>query len=183
MLSIFDAQAAVVLLDYEKRDLSSVLRQALNVDSGRKKKKYQQYNWIRRPIADDAIEYALEDVIYLFELKDRLMDEINAAGLFDAFMLENIKRQNKPHVYDARPGTLRSRNFNKLTGPQRKIFEDLFYVRDEFAKQLDYPPNGVVSNEVMLKVATAEIQLQQSHVGRRVPDELKDRILERMREV
>ena len=102
-LSVLDLKAAIELLDFEKKDLASVLKQTLGVDSGKSKKRLQRYNWTRRPLDDYAIEYALADVTYLFALKDRLLAELIGKRLLEKFILRNIQAQNKPHIYDTRP--------------------------------------------------------------------------------
>ena len=88
--TILDLQVAVSLLNFEKRDLSSILTKTLNVDTGKSKKKFQRYNWTRRPLSSTAIEYAIEDVIYLFELKDKLLSEIIKSGLLEQFIMKNL---------------------------------------------------------------------------------------------
>lgn len=182
-LSIFDLQAAVCLLDYEKRDLSSVLKQALQIEGTKSKKKYQKYNWVTRPLDSKAIEYAIEDVIYLFDLKDRLLSEIVEKGLLEKFILRNLQAQNKPHIYDKRPKLMRSRNFLELKNKEQGVFEKLFNTREEHAKKLNLPPNSVLLNDLLFKLTTSKVNLQKTNLGKNIPERTKDQIFEEMERI
>lgn len=181
LLSILDLQAAVNLLDFEKRDLNSVLRQALNVDTGRSKKKFQRYNWNRRPVDAEALQYALEDVIYLFELRDHLYREIRTRGLDDAFILENLKIQNKAHRYDGKPRMFKSRRFRDLGKEGQKRFEQAYQIRDEHARELNLPPHNVFPNDILFELAAGRRNPGDVPYGRRVPRERRLRMEEGLR--
>jgi ribonuclease D len=180
ILSAFDLQAAVGVLNYEKRDLSSVLKQTLGVDTGKSKRKFQTYNWTTRPLHHDALEYALEDVIYLFALKDRLVAEITAKGLLDRFTHKNLQAQNKPHQYDKRPKLLRSGHFLKLPSNERRIYEKLFYIREKYAKELDFPANAVVPNDLLFELTAGRTKPEQIHSERKIPENIRNRMIEEM---
>lgn len=183
VLSILDLQAAAILLDYEKRDLSSVLNQALGLDFKRSKKRFQKYNWCRRPIDREAIDYALGDVIHLFDLKERLLADIVGNDLLDQFLLKNIQSQNKPHIYDTRPALFRSAKFKALDKPQQRLFKALFHIRDKYAKHANLPPNTVLLNDYLAKLASAQVTCQQLRFDRRVPQAIRPQLIEDMEEV
>ena len=67
--SILDLKVMVDLLDFEKKGLGAVLYDLFKIKTV-KKKKFQRYNWMNRPVAEDAIHYALSDVQNLFRLKN-----------------------------------------------------------------------------------------------------------------
>jgi ribonuclease D len=56
-------------------------------------KKYQRYNWMRRPIDPNAMEYALTDVKYLFELRDRLQEQVLRKGRLPE-LLRSVARED-----------------------------------------------------------------------------------------
>ena len=70
--AVIDLLPAVELLELEKKGLGKVLTTVLGLEE-KNKKKFQRYNWMKRPIREDALVYAIEDVKYLYELKERLM--------------------------------------------------------------------------------------------------------------
>ncbi len=57
----------------------------LNVDL---KKGFAVTDWSRRPIARDALKYALEDVVYLREMLDVVSDKLRERGRYDWFVEE-----------------------------------------------------------------------------------------------
>lgn len=183
ILSVLDLQTAVSLLDYEKRDLSSVLKQALNFEDGKSKKRYQKYNWTTRPLDSDAIEYAIDDVLYLFKLKEQLLPAIIENGLLDKFLLKNIQTQNKPHLYDKRPKLLHSKEFKKLKNAEQLIFEKLFNTREDHAKEINRPPYFVLPNEMLFKLASSETKPQKTILGKGLPENLKIQIVEEMEKI
>ena len=73
--SILDLKIMVDLLEFKHKALNAILNNLLKIETY-KKKKYQMYNWTKRPIGEDAIQYALSDVENLFRLKDELLDLI-----------------------------------------------------------------------------------------------------------
>ena len=80
MLDIADLVAAANL---RHTGLGSIIEEVLSIKIV-KKKKYQMHNWTLRPIAEDAIQYALSDVRYLFDLKDALLKKIKEQDLIEA---------------------------------------------------------------------------------------------------
>lgn len=178
--TVLDLQVAVLLLNYEKRDLASVLNAALGVDLGRSKKKFQRYNWSRRPIGSDAIEYALFDVVNLFNLKNKLMADIIAAGLIEKFISKNMQVQNKPHIYNTRPKLLRTKTFDSMKKKDKQVFEKLLAIRERYAQKLNLPPNLVLANDMIFKLTSGEAKLNDLKLARAIPDAQKTQILEEM---
>lgn len=145
--SVFDLKPAVDLLPFEKRDLGSILNVVLNVPL-KNKKKFQQYNWQLRPVDPLALEYAMDDVLFLFKLKDELHRRLLEADLFDQFFLANFKVETK--VFDKSiPGILKKREFASLSAKQKETFKKVLAVREQAAKELDLPPNSVLPNRFL----------------------------------
>ncbi|TVQ25406.1 MAG: 3'-5' exonuclease, partial [Spirochaetaceae bacterium] len=102
--SIVDLRPAVELLEFAKQDLKSVIEETIGGTDSGSKKRYQQYNWTRRPIDPGAIEYALQDVYHLFAVRDVLFDRLAAAGLTEVYKEENRKRQERVPDVNRKPG-------------------------------------------------------------------------------
>lgn len=181
--TILDLQVAVSLLNFEKRDLSSVLTKTLNVDTGKSKKKFQRYNWTRRPLSSTAIEYAIEDVIYLFELKDKLLSEIIKSGLLEQFIMKNLQVQNKPHIYSSKPKLFQSRRYISLTEREKRVLERLFEIRDRYAKNINYPPNSVLLNDLLFELTTEKATIKDIKFADRIPRAIKNKIIEELKTV
>ncbi|MFO8064573.1 MAG: HRDC domain-containing protein [Spirochaetota bacterium] len=180
--SILDIRPAVELLEYPKKDLSSVIHQALGVELSTKKK-FQRYNWTRRPLSEEAVSYALSDVAYLFQLKDRLLAELIHAGLIDAYFLANLRLQGKSEAGNQPPRLLRSNRVKKMSADKRKRFEQLFALRDEVARELNLPPNSVIQNEDLFALAAGDRAPQDLTFNPRVPTQHRHELVKKMSEL
>lgn len=169
MNSILDLRAAVELLEFPKQDLSSVLYEALGVQEESSKKRFQQYNWTRRPIEPAAIEYAMQDVRHLFALKDELLRGIVAKGLLERFVLENLKRQDRKPETDRKPGVFRSGRHKRLNRRQKSEFERVHEIRDRYARELDLPPDTVLANRDLFALVNGDITIEDVRPNRRMP--------------
>ena len=183
LLSILDLQEAVGLLGYEKTGLKSVLKEILNIDEGKSKKKFQKYNWNRRPIDSSAIEYAIKDVLYLFDLKDKLIPEIIKRGLLEKYILKNLQVQNKPHEYSKKPKLLESGKFKSYKIEQQRVFEKLFEIRERYAKNRNLPPNSVFTNDLLFKLTEAQSAVADMEFGKRISEKVKNKIIEEIKKV
>ncbi len=166
---VLDLKPAVDLLAFPKRDLSTVLGEALGIEVI-KKKKFQMYNWMTRPIGTEAMEYALNDVKELFRLRDVLTERLEAAGLSGEYREKNrlqqpdgLKKNRKPRLY-------KSREYQHLSASDRKRFEWLFEHREDIARDLNLPPNSVVENAALFDLAQGRCQIGQLRFNRRLRD-------------
>jgi ribonuclease D len=176
-----DLKVAVELLDMEKQGLDSVLQEALGIDPPASKKKFQQYNWTKRPIAEEAVDYALRDVLYLFDLEEELFRRLEAAGKVDEFAAENARRDAIVPDLNRKPGVLRSRRFERLSKSRQRKFERLYGIREIYAERLDMPPNSVVANNDLFAVAAGKLALSDLRPNRRVPRKIFEELRTEMR--
>lgn len=180
--NIEDLLPAAELLDLEKRNLSFVLTKFLSIEP-KAKKKFQQYNWMRRPIQADALEYALDDVKYLFDLKLELLKEVAALNLLDEYEERNQVAQNREILLNPVPGVLKKNRFKKMPRESRELFKKLFECREEYAEGLNMPPNSVVSNENLFKLSQGEMRVKHLHFHGRVPGRAREKVLQDFSEI
>ncbi len=156
--SILDLAPAVELLGFQKKGLGAVLQHVLKLEE-KPKKKFQKYNWMRRPIDKDALLYAIDDVKYLFRLKGELMNEVIRKGLLDDYIHRNIEVQTRPISLEFTPGVFKKDRFRKMKSHNKKLFKELFERRDYYAEQMDLPPNSVVSNENLFSLSLLQAKV------------------------
>lgn len=181
MVSIQDLRPAVELLDFPKQDLGSVLEAALGQRPQGSKKRFQQYNWTRRPLDADAVEYALRDVRHLAELRDELLKRLEAEGLLDDYLAENERLESIEPKLNRKPGVFRSASHKRLTREQQREFQRLYDIRDRHARELDLPPNTVVANKELFALARGAMDASSITGNRRVPAERLERIRTEMK--
>ena len=156
--SVLDLRPAVALLKYPKQSLAHVLSEELG-NAPLNKKKFQQYNWMRRPLDKAAIEYAMGDVRYLFRLKDALFDKLRINGLMETYIIQNRQLQEGKNSKKVKPAKYeKAKGYHGLDKTRQEMFKELFLVRDAFAKELNKPPDYVFSNVKLLELCKNNIQ-------------------------
>jgi ribonuclease D len=178
--SILDLRPASDLLQYEKKDLGSVLEKTLGIGI-EKKKRFQRYNWTRRPIEEEAIEYALSDVLHLLRLKDAMLHSLLERKLMDDFLLKNLNLQNRDFGGDRKPRIFKSGEFNRLPKNGKRLFEQVYEVRDRHARDLNVPPDTVLNKLQMFALASGRAQPEDLSVNRRIPPDVRSRLIEDLR--
>jgi ribonuclease D len=177
--SILDLRPAVTLLEYSGQSLSFVLEEEFSIVPVNKKK-FQQHNWMRRPIPADAVEYAMNDVRMLFALKDRLLGKLIDKNLLDQYILQNLYVQNGQIKSMQKDKFKKAKGYSRLNSEQKKLFSNTFNARDKVAKAANLPPNSVLPNKTLLEFCQSrnpDISSISHTVGKRVSINLKNELL------
>ena len=178
--SILDLRPGVELLEYEKKDLHSVIYAELGIEL-KHKAKFQGYNWLRRPLAEEALEYAINDVKYLPRLKDIILRKICQGQLLDLFMLRNIRVQNRDYFNDPKGNYRRVKGFNGLGDESKSRFQRLHAVREKYAKLVNMPSAYLIPNRLLLDIASGGQTLADIAYSGRLRDDLRNRMRQDLR--
>lgn len=148
--NIFDTQIAALLLGKKEIGLGSLLQDYLQI---KKECKYQMADWTLRPLTTGMLEYAIKDTLYLIFIKDILEKELQKLNRLSWAQEEfaELEKKNWEFLegnYDEISG------FRSMTPQQRSIFKKLFFLRQETAHKVDRPVHFIMSNKLMLKLAT-----------------------------
>ena len=151
-LNIVDTSLQFTLLAAEDNNISlGRLIQAelgFEVDKGE-----QKSNWLKRPLTEAQKEYAANDVLYLFELTDRLSARLQELGRADWAAQENLALEAVRYGRDdPRPWSRNAAKY-KISSQEMPIFRELYMLRDAVARQLDRPPYHVLSNDRLAELA------------------------------
>ncbi len=151
------------------------------------KKKFQQYNWMTRPLNKAAIEYAMGDVRYLFRLKDALFDKLKNNGLLDTYILQNLMLQDGKNNNKVKPAKYeKAKGYHRLDKNRQEMFKEIFILRDAFAKKLNKPPDYVFSNVKLLELCRNNIQdpaFVEQGINPKIKRSIQDEILGRFTEI
>ncbi|GHT79679.1 hypothetical protein FACS1894130_09130 [Spirochaetia bacterium] len=153
--SVFDLQLCTEVLNLPFQGLDRIINEVLHVEI-KNKKMYQMFNWTVRPIRKDALEYALGDVKYLFEIYACFMDEIKKQNLWDV-LIEKMVKSEFDYEKDRKPKLLTSKEYLALPRDKKERFNTLFEAREALAKKFNLPPNLVIANSNLF-VLTADIR-------------------------
>jgi ribonuclease D len=149
--SILDLRPAVALLNLEKQDLHSVIASELGVFLEHKAK-FQRYNWTRRPLSPEAIEYAVNDVTYLFKLKEVLFGKLFEAKLIDSYILNNLKIQNKNYIRSPEDKYTRINGYNKLPKNKKQVVNELGKIIEKYACAHNIPSHWIINKNDVLEI-------------------------------
>jgi ribonuclease D len=180
--SILDLRPAIELLEYGKRDLHSVIYADLGVELEHKAK-FQRYNWLRRPLSEEALEYAVNDVKYLPRLKDIVLGKLYKRNLLELFILQNVRVQNRDYFIDPKYSYRRVKGYNGLNDEHKPLFKQLYAVREKYAKLVNMPSAYFISNSLLLNIASGIQNLEAIAFPKRFREDLRRKILQDLRQV
>ena len=180
--SILDLRPGVELLKYNKKDLHSVIYAELGIEL-KHKTKFQGYNWLRRPLSEEALEYALNDVKYLPRLKDIILRKIYKRQLLDLFILRNIRIQNRDYFNDPKDNYQRVKGYKGLNDECKPRFQQLHAVREKYAKLVNMPSANIIPNRLLLNIASGTQTLEDIAFPKRLRENLRNRMLWDLRQV
>lgn len=150
---LLDTEIAVKILNYNKTSLAHALSVNLGIDLD---KSLQVSNWNTRPLTREQLEYAAMDVIYLHDLKDRLLAEVAQVGRRhwleeECRFLELIENRDNPDPH------LKLRETNRLTYYQQYLLKALFGYRDELGRRFNKPSAYIIPNDVLVALAVKPV--------------------------
>jgi ribonuclease D len=153
-----------------------VLAAELGVET-KKKAKFQKYNWLRRPIDPEALEYALGDVLHLPELKDHLFERLYREHMLEEFYRRNLLVQNRD--YRRTPGQRHKKlkGYRYLKKREKELLRRLFNLRDRHARRLDLPPHNVIANPDLLQLSRRAVRPDRLNFARRMKPQDREQIL------
>lgn len=149
---IFDTQIAAPLLGFsESTGYGMLVSTFLNVNLN---KAHTRADWSARPLSQDEIQYAADDVIYLCEIYQKMVSQLEKLGRLnwlkeDFAALENIA-QYETHPQNA---WLRVKGKSKLTGRQLSIIQAIAKWREETAQSENRPKNWLLRDELLFDFA------------------------------
>jgi len=152
--NLFDTMWAARILGWPRVGLGDVLTENFGVHTN---KRYQRYNWGRRPLEPEALAYASMDTHYLLPLchlqADALVDEgrwEEAREVFDQIAATG------PASHAFGPEDFwRVKGVFDLTGRERALLRELYAWRDREARRRDRPPFKVLGDRVLLALVHA----------------------------
>ena len=110
-------------------------------------------NWNRRPLTEDQIRYALQDVTDLFAMHDRLSQKAKKLGRHEWVEEETEALQQKVIDAETNENWRRVSGSSGLNARQLEIIRQLWRWRESQAKELDRLPKRVLRDDLMVELA------------------------------
>lgn len=152
--NLFDTSIAASFLGLRMLGLGNVLQKFLGVAIA-KSKSLQRANWARRPLSEESIIYAANDVYYLHRLRDLLASELESLGRL-SWVREECSRLEEIRFSEPEPpeeAWMHAKGVRKLTASQKSVFRELYLLRNSIASKANVPSFKVLSNNVMVELA------------------------------
>jgi ribonuclease D len=150
--NVFDTQQAASFLGWQRTGYAAVVEAICGVALA---KEHTQYDWGQRPIADEALRYALDDVVHLPEIGFELHSLIRAADLEEELELANRSIEqaaaHEPSFDVARMWKLKGAT--ELRPDRAPLLAALYVWRDQKGRALDHPPGRLIANEPLVHLA------------------------------
>ncbi len=111
-------------------------------------------NWLQRPLTEEQLAYALNDVRYLLPLYEILFARLVELDR-ETWVTEEFKKLEKLDLYQRDPRTLyrRIRRGRNLSSRGLAILRELAEWRDQEARQRNRPPGSILKDEFLVDIA------------------------------
>jgi ribonuclease D len=130
----------------------------LNITGIQLEKSETRTNWLKRPLDPKQVEYALDDVRYLPEVRTTLLDDAEKLGNKE-FLLDEMKINDGVIPFDFMEAV--ERQFKKIGGRVPGRFRSAAYRlviwQETSARRRDIPREHVLKKEILVKIASTEI--------------------------
>jgi ribonuclease D len=150
---VFDVQIAAALLGYEEQISLANLVHRVTRQSLRKSHAFT--DWLRRPLTDKQVEYALEDVRCLAPVHDHLVQELSARGRLP-WAREEFSELERPARFapaDPRGMFRQMRGVERLTGEELSRLREIVAWREDTARELNIPTGRICMDAVLMELA------------------------------
>ncbi len=149
---VFDSQIAALLLGYpEQVGYASLVKDELGIELD---KLHTRADWSVRPLSEEQLQYAADDVVYLAEIYQRLSEKLADLGRSD-WLLEDFQRLTKRDLYENPPedAWLKVKGGNRLRGDSLSILQSLASWRERVAQQKDRPKGWILRDDALVDIS------------------------------
>ncbi len=140
--NVFDTQVGMSFLGHGLQvSYQNALKQMLDVDID---KDQTRSNWLARPLSDEQLRYAANDVVYLGQLSDKIKQDLTAKSLLD-FALEDCRNLTHEIGLDT-PTALLYQDVGNYRHSRRQLMQlqQLMVWREGIVKALNQPRSFIL---------------------------------------
>ncbi len=151
--SIYDTQIANALLsEHHQIGYASLVENELGMQLD---KSQTRTNWLQRPLTKKQIQYAGDDVFYLYQLHSLLDKKLHDAGRKTWFDEESSKLLNEKNTFLVATDKLwrRVKGATKLNKNKLAIVQSIAVWREHLAQQKDKTRRKILSDDIIIQLA------------------------------
>lgn len=159
--NIFDTHRAAMLLGFKQLSLEKMIKEFLGVEL-KKSKKMQRSRWDQRPLTDEQLEYAVQDVTLLPALYEKQRADLRAKGLENAAQEAFAKIAAacwQERTFD-RHGYSKIRGYYAMEREQKDLLKKLYVWRFEQAKEANCAVFMFLPDDLLAELAQNRDNLQ-----------------------
>lgn len=150
---IFDTRVAAGFAGFESTcSLQSLLRETLKAEIS---KDETRSNWLHRPLNENQLRYAADDVLHLLPLREHLIQACSSDTV-RGWLEEECAGLDNPEVYQERDPRMmyrRVKGSSRLSSRQLAVLREIAVWREEVAHQRDWPRGHVLRDPVLIEIA------------------------------
>lgn len=146
--NVFDTQVAMAFLGHGLQvSYQNALKTCLNIDI---EKDQTRSDWLARPLSQEQMSYAANDVIYLSKLADTLKTDLKAKGLYQ-YVLEDCQNLTKEIATETPLPELYT-DIGNYRHSRRELMQlqQLSIWREQITKALNQPRSFILRNGTMI---------------------------------
>lgn len=121
------------------------------------KDSYQRANWLKRPIRDDLLEYAVNDVLHLLDINEKFEKELTKKNLYQKYLEDSLKLSEKNFIVDQYqlykekfPG------FKRLSKEKKDLAKTIWVFRELIGEYFNCPSGYIFSKKAMNDIISEE---------------------------
>ncbi|QHS10111.1 ribonuclease D [Sinimarinibacterium sp. NLF-5-8] len=149
---LFDTQIAATLLGVgDQVGYGKLVQQQLNITLD---KSLSRTDWARRPLRQDELAYAADDVEYLAQIYPALQAELAARGRLE-WLAEDCARMAEPSQYHTDPADAwqRLRGLGRMSAREQTVAAALAQWRETLAQTHNRPRKWILDDDAIYRLA------------------------------
>ena len=163
--NVFDTQIGFKIIKHENEVGYSKLVEEMCGKSIIKEKELQKSNWLKRPLSEEQIMYAKQDVLYLHEVYYKMMDFfLDNADKYNEFKNECAYLEDKRNYVFNAMHVWQKMKCNFVNNVNYKLIKELIISRERLAYKANIPREFAIKTEHLINFAkTGDISMLKTH--------------------
>jgi ribonuclease D len=174
--NLVDTELYAKWLNYERPSLGALLQHLFGLELD---KKMQKINWTVRPMKEEQLVYAANDVRYLMALKKELEQQAEEKGLMQFIREENELLSTTIHGNGIKENFLKKNDLQFLGASDQYVLNEMFRYRDRLARTYNKPAHYIMSESLVRSLVFSDlhsppVELEGVHYTLKTPSGKKE---------
>ncbi len=149
---LFDTQVAAPLLGFpEQTGYANLVNAMIGVELS---KSHTRTDWKRRPLNEGQLRYAIDDVIYLGQIYEKMVEQLIELDRLD-WLEKDFQEMTDPEVYEPKTDQVwkKIRSANRLKGKKLSVLQALAKWREETARNENRPRTWLLRDDAIIDLS------------------------------